>query len=315
MSSLITKATKRGLSASKRIRATKGKKATSRKPKRPGTITAAPKSKKATTGKKLPQTKKSKQTTSARKQTGGSSRKVVAKKKKVTAAPVKVKVKVKKVQAPKRASQKKPAAKVIAAKARASKPKSRKALLARRRAIVPKPLPAPPKKLPSPGALAAVRAFEQALRSFNRQDFNTAKSAFLGVLGKFAEQAEIVARSRTYLAICEQRLARSPSMPRNADALYNQGVFEFNRGSTTEAIELFEKALKVEPRADHVYYSLAAAYARLNEAPKAMDALRRAIGIRPVQRSHARRDVDFAGLRSNEDFQQLTGFGFDLVDE
>jgi hypothetical protein len=46
-----------------------------------------------------------------------------------------------------------------------------------------------------------------------------------------------------------------------------------------------------------------------------MDALRRAIGIRPVHRSHARRELDFAGLRSNEDFQQLTGFGFDLIDE
>ena len=46
-----------------------------------------------------------------------------------------------------------------------------------------------------------------------------------------------------------------------------------------------------------------------------MEALRRAIGIRPVHRSHARRDIDFAGLRANEDFQQLTGFGFDLIDE
>ena len=135
------------------------------------------------------------------------------------------------------------------------------------------------------------------------------------MLSKFAEQAEIVARARTYLTICEQRLARSPSVPRNPDALYNQGVFELNRGETDEAIGLFEKALKVEPRADHVFYSLAAAYARLNDTPRAMDALRRAIGIRPVQRSHARRDLDFASLRSNEDFQQLTGFGFDLSEE
>jgi tetratricopeptide (TPR) repeat protein len=150
---------------------------------------------------------------------------------------------------------------------------------------------------------------------FNRHDFGPAKSSFLSILAKFAEQAEIVARARTYLAICDQRLARSPSVPRNADALYNQGVFELNKGNISEAIELFEKALKVEPRADHVFYSLAAAYARLEDASKAMDALRRAIGIRPVHRSHARRELDFVNLRSNEDFQQLTGFGFDLVDE
>jgi tetratricopeptide (TPR) repeat protein len=311
MSSLITKATKRGLSASNRIRATKGKKATSRKPKRPGRITAAPKAKKPAIGKKLPQAKKSKQATAAKKLSSRTIKKVVPKKKSMAVAPAKRS----KVAIAKRPSPKRPPAKLTTVKRRPAKPQSRKALLARRRALVPKPLPAPPKKPPSPGTLAAVRAFEQALRLFNRQDFGTAKSAFLSLLGKFAEQAEIVARARTYLAICEQRLARSPSVPRNPDALYNQGVFQLNRGNTAEAIELFEKALKAEPRADHVYYSLAAAYARLNDTPKAMDALRRAIGIRPVQRSHARRDLDFASLRSNEDFQQLTGFGFDLIDE
>lgn len=311
MSSLITKATKRGLSASQKIRATKGKKAASRKPKRPGRITAAPKAKKPAIGKKRPQAKKSKQATAAKKLSSRTIiKRVVPKKRSMTVAPAKRS----KVAIAKRPSPKKPPAKLTAVKKRPAKPQSRKAMLARRRALVPRPLPAPPKKPPSPSTLAAVRTFEQALRLFNRQEFATAKSAFLSLLAKFAEQAEIVARVRTYLAICEQRLARAPSAPRNPDALYNQGVFQLNNGKTAEAIELFEKALKVEPRADHVCYSLAAAYARLNDAPKAMDALRRAIGIRPVHRSHARRDFDFAGLRSNEDFQQLTGFGFDLID-
>ena len=188
-------------------------------------------------------------------------------------------------------------------------------MMARRRALAPKPLPAPPKKPPSPGTLAAVRAFEQALRVFNRQDFVAAKNAFVGLLDKFSEQAEIVARVRTYLAICDQRLARTPSVPRNSDALYDRGVFELNRGNIDEAIEAFEKALKVEPRADHVFYSLAAAHARLNHLNKALEALRHAIGIRPGNRSQARRDLDFASLRSDESFQQLTGFGFELLHE
>ncbi|HWO01578.1 MAG TPA: tetratricopeptide repeat protein, partial [Blastocatellia bacterium] len=175
--------------------------------------------------------------------------------------------------------------------------------------------PPPPKKPPAPGTLAAVRAFEQALRFFNRHDYGPARSAFLGLQAKFGEEAEVVARARTYLAICEQRLGRAPAAPRNADALYDQGVFEFNRGGIREAVELFEKALRVEPRADHVFYSLAAAHARLNDSPKALEALRRAIAMRPVHRSHARRDLDFTNLRSNDDFQSLTGFGFDLIDE
>ncbi len=309
MSGLITKATKKRSSASHKIRATKGKKAASRKPKRPGRITAAPKPKESATGKKFQQTKKRKPAV-AKKLSSRVTKKVLPKKKRVSISHSKRT----KVAAPKRSSRSKPAKSPVIRKPAARKP-SRKAILARRRALVPKPLPAPPKKPPSPGTLAAVRAFEQALRQFNRHEFAGARSAFEGLLAKFADQAEIVARARTYLAICEQRLGRTPSVPRNVDALYNQGVFELNKGNTTEAIELFEKALKVEPRADHVYYSLAAAYARLTNTSKALDALRRAIGIRPVQRSHARRDVDFASLRSNEDFQQLTGFGFDLIDE
>jgi TolA-binding protein len=313
MSSLITKATKRGFPKTQKIRATKGKKAPSRKPKRPGRITAAPKAaKKAAIAKKLPQTRKSKQTAASKKVIHRPVKKLAPKKKSVAVSTATRR----KVTIAKRPSRTKTVPKVTVVRKRAqSKPQSRKALLARRKALVPKPLPAPPKKPPSPGTLAAVRAFEQALRLFNRQDFAPAKAAFLSLLSKFAEQAEIVARARTYLSICDQRLARSPSVPRNADALYNQGVFHLNKGDTADAIELFEKALKVEPRADHVYYSLAAAYARLDDAAKALDALRRAIGIRPVHRSHARRELDFAGLHSNEDFQQLTGFGFDLADE
>jgi len=310
MSGLITKATKKRSSASQRIRATKGKKAASRKPKRPGRITAAPKAKKSATGKKFQQVKKRKPVAATKKLGSRAAKKVLPKKKRVSVSHPKRA----KVAAPKRTSRTKPAKAQVIRKPAARTP-SRKAVLARRRALVPKPLPAPPKKPPSPGTLAAVRAFEQALRQFNRHEFAGAKSAFEGLLSKFADQAEIVARTRTYLAICEQRLGRTPSVPRNVDALYNQGVFELNKGNTAEAVELFEKALKVEPRADHVYYSLAAAYARLTNTSKALDALRRSIGIRPVQRSHARRDLDFASLRSNEDFQQLTGFGFDLIDE
>jgi tetratricopeptide (TPR) repeat protein len=194
--------------------------------------------------------------------------------------------------------------------------KTRAAALLRRQLLLRRvPAPAPPKKPPSPGTLAAVRAFEAALKLFNRHDFGGAKQHFETVLSKFADEAEVTARAKTYLAICEQRLARASKVPRNADALYDQGVFELNRGITRDAIALFEKALKVDPRADHVLYSLAAAYARIAEPGKALDALRRAIAIRPVHKSHARRDTDLLVLKTYEGFQQLIGYDFNLSEE
>lgn len=331
MSSLSTKATKSRSSAQKQIRPIKGKKSPSRKPERPGRITAAPKAsknQKAAVAKRRPATKPAVRPAvrpAAKKVQSAASAKKPAAVAKKSASRVVKKLPPKKTPVKVSATRKKGSVttsrpKRVVAKAVATKPtarpKSRRALLARRNVLTPKPLPAPPKKPPSPGTLAAVRAFEQALRVFNRQDFVTAKNAFVNLLDKFSEQADIVARVRTYLAICDQRLARTPSVPsRNSDALYDRGVFELNRGNADEAIESFEKALKVEPRADHVFYSLAAAYARLNNVTKALEALRHAIGIRPSNRSQARRDLDFASLRSNESFQQLTGFGFEQAHE
>lgn len=293
MSVLITKAKSRS-SASRKLRATKGKKSPSKKPQRPGRITAAPKSKKAVTvKKKTAAAKKSLSKKTSPRKTAGHSKKLVQAK----------------ARRPK-AKLAKPVGGSTSRSAAASKSSAR-----RRLPVAVKVSPPPPKKPPAPGTLAAVRAFEQALKLFNRHDYDSAKSAFEDLQIKFGDEAEVVARARTYLAVCEQRLGRTAAAPRNADALYDQGVFEFNRGAFREAIELFEKALRVEPRADHVFYSLAAAHARLNDSPKALDALRRAIAIRPVHRPHARRDLDFTNLRSNEEFQSVTGFGFDLINE
>jgi tetratricopeptide (TPR) repeat protein len=280
MSSVITKANKGRSPASQKLRSTKAKKAVSKKPQRPGKITAAPKSKKAVASKK--------KEASARKATP-SSKKAAPKKKLARAAPSQKSVKTKKPVAS--------GSKRVGAKAGRG---------------TAKPAP-PPKKAPS--TLAAVQAFEQALKSFNRHDYASARSAFDALLQKFGDQSEIVARARTYLAICDQRLARAPAPPRNPDALYDQGVFLLNKGETREAIELFEKALRTEPRADHIHYSLSAAYARLADSTRALDALRRAISIRSVHRSHARRDPDFASLHTNEEFQRLTGFGFEFIEE
>ena len=189
---------------------------------------------------------------------------------------------------------------------------------AARRATPPAPAKAAqptPKKAASSSALQAVKAFEQALRLFNRHDYSGARAAFETLLTRFSEQGDIIAPARTYIAICDQRMARAPVVPRNADALYDQGVVQLNKGNFAEAVSLFEKGLKVEPRADHIWYSLSAAHARMNQPALSLDALRRAISIRSVHRSHARRDPDFASLHNNEEFQQLTGFGFDFDEE
>jgi tetratricopeptide (TPR) repeat protein len=180
---------------------------------------------------------------------------------------------------------------------------------------VAKPVEVPVKKVSTPNALAAVNSFEQGLKLFNKHDFVGARDLFERILQKFSEQTEIIVSVRRYMAICEQKLARTPSAPKNPDALYDQGVFELNRANVREAIQLFEKALKVQPNAAHILYSLAAAYARLETPRKALEILRKAIQLQTVHRSRARTDQDFASLHNDEEFQNLTGYGFGFFED
>lgn len=183
------------------------------------------------------------------------------------------------------------------------------------RYVVEPPKPKIPEKKPT-GArsmtLNALKAFESAMKAFNRHNFTEAKEAFEQLLSRYAGEVEIAARVRTYLQICIQKVSQMTqpkSAPRNIDYLYNQGVFELNRGNTERAIEHFKQALKIQPEAHFVLYSLAAAHARRGELDDALANLRRAIELDKLQRNRlqARRDPDFAVLLENREFQQLVG--------
>lgn len=220
--------------------------------------------------------------------------------------------------APKKASAKRPAAKVAAAKVLKkpitpikTKAAAKKATPAK---VEAKAADLQPKRNSMLESRAAVEAFEKALKLFSRQDFAAAKSAFEQILTKFGNQSDLIIGVRKYLAVVEQRLARTPSPPKNPDALYDRGVFELNKANFQEAINLFEKSLKAQPDAAHVLYSLAAAYARINNTKKALEALRQATSLQTALRSRARSDLDFTNLYHNEDFRYLTGYGFDIQD-
>jgi len=165
--------------------------------------------------------------------------------------------------------------------------------------------PAPSvERVPAP---PVVKAFEQAVRLFHRQDFERAREAFQALIERFPAEAEVLARARAYLAICEQKLRAPRPVPRTAEALYDRGVIELNRGQIALAISYFEKALRLDPRADHAVYALAAAYARGGQVERALAMLRQAIAMREAHRWHARRDPDFHSLYANPEFQKLVG--------
>jgi len=204
--------------------------------------------------------------------------------------------------APSKATPAKKAAPAKAQPAKGSPAKSSKPAAPPRPA--PRHVPAPPRQ-PSRDEAAALKAFERAHKDFTRGNFAAAREHFRALIEQHAGVSEVAARARTYLNIAETRLRTEAALPRDPDSLYDRGVIELNRGDFVAAQELFERALKRDPDAADTHYALAAARARLGAVESALQALERAVELRPVLRVRAQADADLALLRNDPEFERI----------
>jgi tetratricopeptide (TPR) repeat protein len=187
--------------------------------------------------------------------------------------------------------------------AAAKKPMARTAAASK---PAPRHVPAPPPpRQPTLDEAAALRAFERAHKEFVRGRFADARMLFRALIEQHSGVAEVTARSRTYLAIAEARMRSEGAMPRNAEELYDRGVIELNRGDFVAAQEMFERALKRDSEAAHIYYGLAATRARLGALETALQSLGRALEIQPTLRVRAQHDPDLAPLRNEPEYERL----------
>jgi tetratricopeptide (TPR) repeat protein len=173
--------------------------------------------------------------------------------------------------------------------------------------LIVSPPPLPPEPPRRQVSSAVLRAFEQAVKAFNRRQFVEAKPMFENLQTRFPNEVEIIARAQTYIQVCNQKLAHTSSTPRNADEFYDRGVFALNIGDFSQARTFFEKALGLRPNEPYLLYSLAATLAQTGSLDQALDYLKRSIQIQPRFRSQALNDTDFSGLRENKQFLELLG--------
>lgn len=179
--------------------------------------------------------------------------------------------------------------------------------------VAPPPPPEPPRRQPATGV---IKAFEQAVRVFNRRQYSEAKDLFESVQQRYPQEVEINARAQIYIQVCSQKTARPISSPRDADELYDRGVVALNTGDFTQARAMFEKALRLRPDEPHLLYSLAATHAQTGSHDDAIDYLLRSIQIQPRYRTQAMNDADFTELHNDKRFLEMLGVKspFDLFD-
>jgi len=138
------------------------------------------------------------------------------------------------------------------------------------------------------------------------EDFGRAIRSFEDLIAEHSEEPEIQERAKVLIHACEKKLHENErTVLRSADDHYNVGIAELNRREMASAIQHLQHALKLNPKADHVLYALAAANAVQGDRDNALHHLKQAIHFRPENRFLAARDSDFQSLQEDPDFKQL----------
>ena len=149
-----------------------------------------------------------------------------------------------------------------------------------------------------------LKIYEQAVQHFHQQKFAKAKELLEKV--QAGPSKELADRARIHLSIVEQRMAKLPAPAvRTQEDHYQAGVAMMNLGRWDEARDHLLRARKLAPKADYIFYAMAALDCLTGEAESAMENLKVAIQLRPENRYHARNDEDFAFLQEDPRFTEL----------
>ncbi|MGH9804513.1 MAG: TPR end-of-group domain-containing protein [Candidatus Acidiferrales bacterium] len=163
-------------------------------------------------------------------------------------------------------------------------------------------------KIVDPAVAQAFKLYDEAMRFFNQQSYRRARDLFAKVVA--GPSRELAERARVHVAICEQRSERQANVQlRSADDHYHFAVSQINLGNYEGARAHLEKARKLAPKADYVYYALASVASLSGEADDAVNFLAQAIKLRPENRYHARNDADFKLLEDDSRFLALVSPG------
>ena len=159
-------------------------------------------------------------------------------------------------------------------------------------------------ELVDPRVQAQLKTYEEASLLVHQQKFARAKQELEKVV--LGPSKELADRARVHLRIVEQRMRPSAEHgPRTAEEHYQRGVTLMNMARWDEAREHLQKAKKLAPKTDYIFYALAALDCLTGEADSAMENLKVAIQLRPENRYHARNDEDFAFLQEDPRFTEL----------
>jgi len=141
-----------------------------------------------------------------------------------------------------------------------------------------------------------LKVYEHALQLFSQRKWAEARDRFLDALKGPAHH--IADKARSYVQVCERRTAEVEVKTFTAEDHFNYGVERLNARDFAQAKHHFGCALLLEPKADHILYTMALCCGLAGDGDGACENLKRAIDVEPRNRILARQDPEFLGLVS-----------------
>jgi tetratricopeptide (TPR) repeat protein len=141
-----------------------------------------------------------------------------------------------------------------------------------------------------------LKTYEQGIRLFSQNKLNEACACFREAARGPAPH--IADKARSYAHVCEQRTAAAETPISTAEEHFNYGVERLNARDVERARQHFDRALTLQPDADHVLYTMALCCGLAGDGAGAYENLKRAIDLEPRNRILARQDPEFLALFS-----------------
>ena len=142
--------------------------------------------------------------------------------------------------------------------------------------------------------------FEKGLRALHQNKWREASKYFEKILDETTE-SDLAQRSRRYLGVCRQNLARAGARDNDPFLL---AVYESNRGNYEEALALCSRGGR-QSKDERFAYLAAAVNSLTGDLEKAAKFLALAIELNPKNRIHAYHDSDFETLRDSSEYGHL----------
>ena len=149
---------------------------------------------------------------------------------------------------------------------------------------------------------AAVAEFQTALEALHKGELSQARETFARIAESSKDEPALAQRARSFVEVCDRKLAPAAADPQTADDLYYEAVLRNNRGQADEAIALIDRALEQENGSARLLYARASAWALKGNTEAAVADLRQAIAVEPTIRFQAANDSDFSQIREEPAF-------------